>query len=114
VTVPVTVQLAELRALADHGLAGAVGSGIREDRLLAVVGFESGRAADREEGCRRSRSTTPVGLIARTWNVCAPEASGPMKRPLTHGANGPPSTMHSKVDPGIVEVNENTGAVVQT
>ena len=59
-------------------------------------------------------STLPAASVARTENVYAPSASGPTTRgdvQLTYVpvvAPGP-SSLHSNVEPGFVEVNVNDG-----
>ncbi len=54
-------------------------------------------------------STLPAGSVARTSKVCSPSASVVVGCGAAHGANGPPSTRHSKVASGVPSENSNSG-----
>src|SRR5215212_9538316 len=54
-------------------------------------------------------STLPAGSIARTSNVCWPSASGAAVNGESHGANTALSSLHSNVEPGSVERNDQVG-----
>jgi hypothetical protein len=56
-------------------------------------------------------SALPAWSIARTWNVCVPGPSGGVVNGEAHGVNAPPSMLHSKRDPGSLEVNSKVGVL---
>ena len=54
-------------------------------------------------------SVLPAASVARTWKVCELSVRPGTVCGLVHGANPPPSMLHSNVEPGSVEVNVNDG-----
>jgi hypothetical protein len=54
-------------------------------------------------------STLPEGSTARAWNVCAPSATDGYVFGLGQAANGAPSRLHSKVEPGSVPESPKLG-----
>jgi len=56
-------------------------------------------------------STFPAISAARTSKVWLPSESALYAFGLEHGENGAPSSLHSKLDPGSLEVNVNAAAV---
>ena len=54
-------------------------------------------------------SMLPAASWARTWKVCGPAASGPSVVGELQAANVPPSTLHSKLEPGSLAENSNVG-----
>src|SRR5438132_1108384 len=54
-------------------------------------------------------SVLPAASVARTSKVCALSVRPPTECGLVHGANEPPSILHSKLEPGSEEVKVNAG-----
>src|SRR5918992_1388730 len=54
-------------------------------------------------------SVFPATSVARTSNVWGPSASGPAGSGLAHAVQAPPSTRHSKVEPGSFAENAKLG-----
>src|SRR5436189_5937658 len=57
-------------------------------------------------------SVFPAGSVARTSKVWLPSASAAVVCGLVHDDHAPPSTRHSKVEPGSVELNAKLGVVL--
>jgi hypothetical protein len=51
----------------------------------------------------------PAESIARAWNVCGPSPSPEYALGLGQAANPPPSSLHSKLEPGSVADSEKDG-----
>src|SRR5256885_8046480 len=56
-------------------------------------------------------SVLPAASVARTSNVCALSVRPLSERGVVHGAQAPPSTRHSKLEPGSDEPNVKEGEV---
>ena len=54
-------------------------------------------------------STFPAASVARTSKVCAPSASDAVVSGVEHEPHAPPSTRHSKLEPGWSAENANVG-----
>jgi hypothetical protein len=55
------------------------------------------------------RSVFPAASTARTWNVWRPKSSFDVVWGEVHDAKSDPSTEHSKVEPGSLDVNAKEG-----
>src|SRR3954468_16997482 len=75
--------------------------------LIVAFGLAVSRCQVQEAG---DASVLPAASVARTSNVWELSLSPPTLFGLVHGAKAAPSTLHSKLEPGSVEVNVNAGA----